>query len=266
MGRLVLVSSSKEVGVLLKRGLGESILGPHVGGEVGVGLLDGVEGGLGEVSKGLGVTTRRGENVLNTSESDELLGDTGGDDTSTTGSGDETHGDGTALSGDLGGDSVGRSELVTPVSTADRDDVQLGSNDGTTDGSGDFLGALDSKTEVTSSVSDDHEGLEAGTLTGRGLLLNRHDLHNLLLELTGSSLIHGGQEVVDDLVLLNREGVQVDLLELADLAILNETSKLSAGNPHLTSGISLLGTSRSRSSVSTSTSTASSTSTSTSIG
>lgn len=262
----MLVSSSEEVRVLLERRLGKSILGPHVGGEVGVGLLDGVEGGLGEVSKGLGVTTRRGEDVLDTGESDELLGDTGSDDTSTTGGRDETHGDGTALSGDLGGDGVRSSELVTPVSTADRDDVQLSGNDGSTDSSGDFLGALDSKTEVTSSVSNNHEGLEAGTLTGRGLLLDRHDLHNLLLELTSTSLINRGQEVVDDLELLNREGVQVDLLELVDLTILNETSKLSAGNPDLTRGVSLLGTTGSRSTVSTSTSTTSSTSTSTSIG
>lgn len=39
------------------------------------------------------------------------------------------------------------------------------------------------------------------------------------------------EEVLNDLVLLNSEGVEVDLLEVLDLAVLDETTKLGAGNP-----------------------------------
>jgi hypothetical protein len=54
---------------------------------------------------------------------------------------------------------------------------------------------------VTLGVTDDDDGLEAGTLTGTGLLLDGLDLHDLVLKL--------GQEEVDDLVLLDGERVKV---------------------------------------------------------
>jgi hypothetical protein len=50
-------------------------------------------------------------------------------------------------------------------------------------------------------------------------------LHNLILEL--------GQEEVDNLVLLDGQGVQVDLLHAGDLAGLDETAELGDGLPLL---------------------------------
>lgn len=67
-------------------------------------------------------------------------------------------------------------------------------------------------------------------------------LHDLVLEL--------GQEVVDDLVLLDRERVQVDLLHALDLAALHETAELGDGHPFL---VAVLGTTTSATSTATST-------------
>jgi len=46
----------------------------------------------------------------------------------------------------------------------------------------DFLGDLDSETDVTIEVSDGNDGLESGSLTGLGLLLDGNDLHDLIGE------------------------------------------------------------------------------------
>lgn len=54
-------------------------------------------------------------------------------------------------------------------------------------------------------------------------------LHDLILEL--------GQEVVDDLVLLDGQRVQVDLLHAVDLASLYETAELGDGLPLLLLGL-----------------------------
>ena len=71
-----------------------------------------------------------------------------------------------------------------------------------------------------------NEGLEPGPLTGPGLLLDGHDLENLVLE-------SGSNEHVDDLVLFDGKRVEVDLLEGLDLAILNEPAQLGHGDPVL---------------------------------
>jgi hypothetical protein len=68
------------------------------------------------------------------------------------------------------------SERVTPVTTADWKDAQLGDDDSSTDGSSDFLGGLDTETDVSIGVTNDDDSLEAGTLTGTGLLLDWLDL------------------------------------------------------------------------------------------
>lgn len=64
----------------------------------------------------------------------------------------------------------------TPVTSSDGQNTQLRDDDGGADGSGDFLGGLDSETDVTLGVSDDDDGLEPGSLTGTGLLLHGLDL------------------------------------------------------------------------------------------
>ena len=68
-------------------------------------------------------------------------------------------------------------EVVTPVSTADGDDAELGDDDGGADSSSDFLGGLDTETDVALAVTNDDDGLEAGSLTGTSLLLDGLDLY-----------------------------------------------------------------------------------------
>lgn len=67
-------------------------------------------------------------------------------------------------------------EVGTPVTTTDGHDTELGDDDGGADGSSDFLGRLDSETDVAVAVADDDNGLETCALTGAGLLLDGLDL------------------------------------------------------------------------------------------
>lgn len=120
-------------------------------------------------------------------------------------------------------------KVGTPVTATDGDDAQLGDDDGSADSGSDLLGGLDTETDVALGVTNDDNGFEAGTLTGTGLLLDGLDLHDLILEL--------GQEVVDDLVLLDGQRVQVDLLHAVDLASLYQTAELGHGLPFLLLGL-----------------------------
>lgn len=118
---------------------------------------------------------------------------------------------------------MGLLNVVTPVSSPDGDNRQLGDNDGTPDSSGDFLGTLDTETDVTVKVTNGNESLESGSLTGGGLLLNGSNGHDLVLE--------SGKELVDDLVLLDGEREEVDLLHRLDLSVVDQTSELGHGLP-----------------------------------
>lgn len=186
---------------------------------------NGGEGSLDKVTKGTGRAAGGGVAVSDTGKLEELLGGGGSDDTGTTGGRDKTSEDGAALAGDLGGNGVGVTKSSTPVTTTDGDDGELGEDDGGTDGGGHFLGALDTETNMAIGVTNDDESLEASALTGTGLLLNGHDLHDLVLK--------GGEEVVDDLVLLDGEREKVDLLDGANLTLAHETAKLGHGDPFL---------------------------------
>jgi hypothetical protein len=75
-----------------------------------------------------------------------------------------TDGDGTALARLLDGNGVRLTKVGAPVSATDGDDVELGDDDGGADGGSDFLGGLDTETDVAVGV------------TGTGLLLDRLDL------------------------------------------------------------------------------------------
>jgi hypothetical protein len=87
-----------------------------------------------------------------------------------------TDGDGTALARLLDGNGVRLTKVGAPVSATDGDDVELGDDDGGADGGSDFLGGLDTETDVAVGVTNEDDSLEAGTLTGTGLLLDRLDL------------------------------------------------------------------------------------------
>lgn len=219
----LLLGLGEEVGVLLVGRHGELGLGPEVRGQVAVGVANGSEGGLDKVAQGAGGTESLGVAVSDTSELEKLLGGGGSDNAGTAGSRDQTGDGGTALAGDLAGNGVGLVHDGTPVTATDGDDRELGKDDGTADSGGDLLGALDTETDVAVGVTNDNESLKAGTLTGTGLLLDGHDLHDLILQ--------GRQEVVDNLVLLDGEGEEVNLLDGLDLAVLDETTKLGDGSP-----------------------------------
>lgn len=123
-------------------------------------------------------------------------------------------------------------DLVTPVTSTDGDESELGANEGTLDGDLDLLGELDAETDVAVVVTDNDDSLEAGTLTGLGLLLNRHDLHDLVREGTLGLL----DELVNNGSLLDGDGVGVDFLEVADVTVLDESAELGAGNPVVLAG------------------------------
>jgi hypothetical protein len=119
---------------------------------------------------------------------------------------------------------VGSTGVGAPVSTADRDQVHLGVDDAASDGGGNLLGSLDAKTDVAGSVTDSDVALEAGALTGRCLLLDRHDLHDLVLKGRADKVIHY-------LVFLDRKGEKEDLLNRLDLSLLYKTAKFGDRDP-----------------------------------
>lgn len=67
-------------------------------------------------------------------------------------------------------------KVGAPVSATDREDSELGDGNSSADGSSNFLGGLDSETDVALTITDENDGLETGTLTGTGLLLDGLDL------------------------------------------------------------------------------------------
>lgn len=75
-------------------------------------------------------------------------------------------------------------DLVSPIASSDGHKGELSSNESTLDGDLDFLGELDSETDVTVLVTDGNDGLESGSLSSLGLLLDGHDLHDLIGELS----------------------------------------------------------------------------------
>merc|ERR1719219_977146 len=213
------------LGVFLVGRFGKDGFLPQVRSQVGVCLGNGSVGGLSEVAQGASGSSSRSVTVLDTSHLQKLLGNRSGHNTGTSGSRDESHPDGTTLASHLARNGVRSSNLVTPETTTNGDNRQLGQDDGATDGGGNLLGAFDAQTNVTVTVSDSHEGLETGTLTGAGLLLDRHDLQDLVLQ--------GGEKHVDDLMFLDWEREQVDLFEALDLSILDQTTEFGHRDPIL---------------------------------
>lgn len=63
-------------------------------------------------------------------------------------------------------------DLVTPIASSNWDKLKFGVDEGTFDGNLDFLGNFDSKTDMTILVSNNDDGLKAGSLTGFCLLLD----------------------------------------------------------------------------------------------
>ena len=78
----------------------------------------------------------------------------------------------------LGRDNMGLADLVPPVASSHRDDGQLSQDDGPTDGSGYFLGALDTQTDMSVVIPDGNKRLEPGPLASTGLRVSG-DIHAL---------------------------------------------------------------------------------------
>jgi hypothetical protein len=104
--------------------------------------------------------------IINTGELKELLGNWGSDNTSSTRSWHKLDTNGGALSSDLSWNGMDATNLVTPETSSDWHKLKLGSNDGSLDGDLDFLGDLDSKTDVSILISNSNDSLEAGSLSG----------------------------------------------------------------------------------------------------
>jgi len=173
------------------------------------------------------VTASARVDILDTSELKNLLWDGGSDNTGTTGSGSELHAERATLTSALAGNGMDLSDLVTPVTTTDGDKVELGNDESALNGNLDFLGDLDTETDVTILITDNDNSLEAGALTGLSLLLDGNDLHDLIVE--------GFLAVLDELVnnrsLLDGDGVGVDFFERKDAVLLYKTAKLGHGDP-----------------------------------
>ena len=131
---------------------------------------------LQEVTHGGSRTLRLCVAILHTSKLQQPLRRRGGNETSSSGRGDETAHDGTDLAANLRGHSVRLSERSTPVTSPDRDNAELGDDDGGADGRRNLLGRLDTKTDVALRVANDDDGLETSALAGARLLLDGLDL------------------------------------------------------------------------------------------
>ena len=207
-------------------------LGPEIGGKVLVGVTEGHVDGLDEVLGGSGVTGGGGVAIIDTSELQEFLGDGSTDNTGTTGSGHELGSDGTGLSSDLHGNGMDVTDLVSPVTSTDGDEAELGGNKGTLDSNLDFLGDLDAETNMTVLVTDGNNSLKAGSLSSLGLLLDGDDLHDLI----GEFLVSVLEELVNNRGFLDGDGVSVDLFEGVDHVVLHESSELGSGGPLILGG------------------------------
>lgn len=71
-----------------------------------------------------------------------------------------------------------KTEVGAPVTATDGDNAELGDDDGSANGGSDFLGGLDTETDVALGVTDEDNGLETSALTGTGLLLDGLDLYS----------------------------------------------------------------------------------------
>lgn len=74
------------------------------------------------------------------------------------------------------------------------------------------------------TVSNHNEGFESSSLTCSGLFLNRHNLHDLILQLIS-------KEVVNYLIFLDGKRKQVNFFDGLNVAFLNKTSQFGNGNP-----------------------------------
>jgi hypothetical protein len=105
--------------------------------------------------------------------------------------------------------------------------MDLGINESTLDGNLDFLGNLDTNTNVTLSITNGDNSLESSSLTSLGLLLDREDAHDLIGELG----LGVGEESIDDWGFLDWDGVSVNFFKRDDMSVLDKSSELGKWSP-----------------------------------
>jgi len=174
-------------------------LGPEIWGQVLIGAHESLESSLEEVLGSSGMTRSLSVTILDTGEGEHFLGYGSTDNTGTTRSWDKLDENGGALAGNLTWDGMDVTELVTPITSSDWHEAEFSINKGTLDGNLNFLGDLDSETDVTSHITDSDNSLETSSLTGSGLLLDGDDLHHIILKLVVGRL----DKSIDDLGLLD---------------------------------------------------------------
>lgn len=157
----------------------------------------------------------------------DFLGDLSGNATGTSWGWDESDVGGTALTLDLNWDGMDGTDLGSPVTSSDWDDVALGVHESTLDGNLDLLSDLDTNTDVSLSVSASNNSLESSSLSGLGLLLDGEDAHDLVREFVLLSF----DELINDLGFLDWDGESVDFFEGFDLTSLDESSELGEWGP-----------------------------------
>ena len=177
--RLISLSFSQNITVLLQGTSDELVLLPQVGCQEAVCVADSNECGLECVLQGLCATSRCSVGILDTCQLQQSLDSGRRDETSSSRCWDEPDCDGAALAGLFGWERMWLTEVGTPVATTDRKDGELSNDDGGANRSCDFLRCLDAETNVTLTVTNDHNGLESSSLTGTSLLLNWLDLNKL---------------------------------------------------------------------------------------
>jgi len=79
--------------VFLEWGLGEQGILPEIWGKEGIGIGESIEGSKDKVSEGLSVTSGLSENILNSGHVQDLLGGSGSDDSSSSGSRNKSYSD-----------------------------------------------------------------------------------------------------------------------------------------------------------------------------
>ncbi|TXG64027.1 hypothetical protein EZV62_011021 [Acer yangbiense] len=125
-------------------------------------------------------TTRRSININNSCKMQHLLGNPGSHDTGTTWGWHHPHRHATTLSGHLARHGVRQADLVSPVSSPDRNHRKLSQYKGTANSGGHLLGALDTETDMAVSVANDEKGLETGPLVGINALIEKFESSSVL--------------------------------------------------------------------------------------
>jgi len=220
------VMLGQEIREFLIRRLRESSFLPQVRRQIGISLRNGCVSSLREVTQGRRGTASLRVAVFDTSHVKQLLRDTSGDDPGTARRWNQAHDSAAAFSRHFAGNGMRLSDFVAPVSSANGNDGQLGEDDGSSNGGRHFFGTLNAESNVPIGITDSDESLEPGTLSGTSLLLDGHDLQNLILQARP-------EEIIDDFAFLDGKREEVDLFQRLDLGFFHEATQLGDGNPLL---------------------------------